>query len=170
MKKVVLLLLLILCSALAVRAQDAPRADLSVGYSYLREGFSGGANAQGGSFSGAGYVNSWLGIVGDFGLYHASQFGIGANTYTYMGGARLSANRDKSVSPFVQVLVGGTHIDVGGSSGNGAAFSGGGGLDLALSRHIAFRPQFDYIALHSSGDTLHCGRASISVVFRFGGR
>lgn len=171
MKKFALLVLVLLSSALGASAQEAPRGDLSVGYSYFREGFSGGANAQGGSFSGAGYLNSWLGIVGDFGLYHTSQSGINANTYTYMGGPRFSIARSKSVSPFVQFLAGGTHVDVSGfGSGNGSAFSGGGGLDLALSRHIAFRPQFDYIALHSSGGTLHCGRASLSVVFRFGGR
>ena len=43
MKKFVLLVAVGLFSALTVYAQEAPRADLSAGYSYFREGFSGGA-------------------------------------------------------------------------------------------------------------------------------
>ena len=68
MKKIVLLVLVVLTSALAASAQEAPRGDFSVGYSYFREGFSGGANTHGGSVSGAGYFNDWLGVVGDFGV------------------------------------------------------------------------------------------------------
>lgn len=170
MKKLFLLVLVTLFPALAASAQEAPRADLSVGYSFLREGFSGGANAHGGSVSGAGYLNNWLGIVGDFGVYHISQSGISANTYTYLGGPRFSVNRGKSVSPFVQALVGGDRLTAGGGSAKGFAWSTGGGVDLALTRHIAFRPQFDYIGLRFSNGTTHSARASLSIVFRFGGR
>jgi hypothetical protein len=59
-----------------VRAQELPAGDLSVGYSYLREGFNNGVNANGGGAALAGYVNRWLGITGDFGAYHAAPFGI----------------------------------------------------------------------------------------------
>ena len=171
MKKFVLLLLLVLSSALAARAQEAPRGDLSVGYSYFREGFSGGANTHGGSISGAGYFNNWLGIVGDFGVYHLSQSGVTANTYTFLAGPRLSANRGRSVSPFVQALVGADRLNVPGfGSTHGLSWSAGGGVDLAVSRHVAIRPQFDYIGLRFSNGTTHAARASISLVFRFGGR
>jgi hypothetical protein len=168
MKKFAFLVVVAFFSALPMCAQEAPRADLSAGYSYFREGFSGGANTHGGSVSGGGYFNDWLGVVGDFGVYHLSQSGVTANTYTFLGGPRLSANRGKSVSPFVQALVGGDRLTAGGGSTHGFAWSTGGGVDFALSRHIALRPQFDYIGLRFSNNTTHSARASISIVFRFG--
>ncbi len=78
-------------SVSAVRAQELPAADLSVGYSYFREGFSNGVNANGGTAAFTGYANRWLGITGDFGGYHASPFGVSANTYTFLVGPRFSA-------------------------------------------------------------------------------
>ena len=82
-------------SVSAVRSRELPAGDLSVGYSYLREGFSNEVNANGGTAALTGYVNRWLGITGDFGAYHASPFGISANTYTFNGRAtcRVSAFR-----------------------------------------------------------------------------
>src|SRR5258708_5967692 len=47
-------------SVSAVRAQELPAADLSVGYSYFREGFSNGVNANGGTAAFTGYANRWL--------------------------------------------------------------------------------------------------------------
>jgi len=169
MKKLVLLVLSGFFPALTVCAQEAaPRADLSVGYSYFREGYSNGANTHGGSISGAGYLNKWFGVVGDFGVYHLSQSGVRANTYTFLAGPRLSVNRGKSFSPFVQALVGGDRITLDGGSAHGLSWSTGGGVDIAVSRHIAFRPQFDYIGLRFANSTVHTARASFSIVFRFG--
>ena len=168
MKKLFLVVAAILFGSMAVRAQDAPRADISAGYSYLRQGFSDGVNSQGGSISGAGYFNHWLGLAGDFGVYHVSQSGISGNTYTYLFGPRFSAKRDKSVSPFAQVMVGGDHFSAGGGTVSGFSWSAGGGFDLALSHRIALRPQFDYIGLRYSDNTTNSVRASLSVVFRFG--
>src|SRR5262249_47359069 len=156
MPKLALVVLVVLSTALAAHAQEAPRGDFSVGYSYLREGFSGGANTNGGSVSGAAYFNDWLGVVGDFGVYHLSQSGVTANTYTFLGGPRLSASRGRSVSPFVQAIVGADRLTVPGfGSTHGFSWSTGGGVDLAVSRHIAIRPQFDYIGLRFSNGTTH---------------
>ncbi len=175
MRKFMFLALGILsCSATAVRAQEPAAADLSVGYSYLREGLSNGINANGGSVALTGYANRWLGITGDFGVYHASPFGISANTYTYLVGPRFAYRKSSRVTPFAQVLLGGAHLtaSAGGGSGsaNGFAFSGGGGIELGISRHLAFRPQVDYIGIHSNGSTGNSVRASASIVYRFGSR
>lgn len=167
MKKLARLVLMILGFAGSASAQEAPRADVSLGYSYFREGFSGGANTNGGSVSGAGYLNNWLGIVGDFGVYHLSESGVGVNTYTFLAGPRLIANRGKTVSPFVQALVGGDRLTAGGGRAHGFSWSAGGGLDFAVSRHIALRPQFDYIGLRFANGTTHSARASFGIVFRF---
>src|SRR5882724_2486448 len=144
----------------AVRAQELPAADLSVGYSYIREGFSNGVNANGGTAAFTGYDSRWLGITGDFGAYHASPFG--------------EYRHSERTAPFAQVLVGGAYLTAGASgisaSTSGFAWSAGGGIDLGLSRHLAFRPQFDYIGIHAAGGTLNSARASASVVYRFGSR
>ena len=58
----------------------------------------------------------------------------------------------------------------GFGSAHGFCWSTGGGVDLAVSRHIAIRPQFDYIGLRFSNGNIHSARASVSIVFRFGGR
>jgi opacity protein-like surface antigen len=115
-------------------------------------------------------LSNWFGVAGDFGVYHLSQSGTSANTFTFLAGPRLSANRGKSVSPFVQALVGGDRLTLSGfGSAHGFSWSTGGGVDLAVSRHIAIRPQFDYIGLRFSNGTTHSARASVSIVFRFGG-
>jgi len=163
-------ILFLACSA---SAQQTPPVEVSAGYSYLRLGGSGGVNQHGGSVSVAGNLNNWLGIVGDFGAYHNSSFGASLNTYTFMFGPRLSLRAGR-VTPFVQTLFGGAHLKASGfgfSSGiTPFAASVGGGVDLQLSRHIALRPQVDYIALRSHGSTQNAGRASLDLVFRFGGR
>jgi hypothetical protein len=163
-------ILLLACSA---SAQQAPPVEASAGYSYLRLGGSGGLNQHGGSVSVAGNVNNWLGIVGDFGAYHNSPFGASLNTYTFLFGPRFS-RRAGRVTPFVQTLFGGAHLKALGfgvsSSITPFATSVGGGVDLQLSRLIALRPQVDYIALRSHGSTQNAGRASLDLVFRFGGR
>src|SRR5260370_4378198 len=110
------------------------------------------------------------GITGDFGAYHASPFGVSANTYTFLVGPRFSYRHSERAAPFAQVLVGGAHLTAGATgisaSTSGFAWSAGGGIDLGLSRHLAFRPQFDYIGIHAAGGTLNSARASASVVYR----
>jgi hypothetical protein len=161
-------MVLVTCSASA----QAPRAEVSAGYSYLRLGGSGGTNQNGESFSIAGNVNPWVGIVGDFGFYHSSPFGVGLNTTTFMAGPRLTARSTGKVEPFFQFLVGGAHLSAGLDGFSTAvtpfAFSAGTGINIKASQHIAFRPQIDYIAMRYSGSTTNAIRASINVVFRFG--
>jgi len=171
-QKLLVVLLGSLGCVAAGAAQQAPSADFSLGYSYLREGFTDGANANGGSLALTVYPKDWLGITGDFGVYHTSISGVSADTYTYMAGPRFAYHRERRVSPFAQAMFGGAHLTAGAAgvsaSTNGFAWSAGGGLDLSLTRHIAFRPQFDYIGIHASGGTLNSARASVSIVFRFG--
>jgi hypothetical protein len=170
MKKTTWLVLGILMFTGAGSAQETPRADISIGYSYFRAGLSSGVNQQGGSVSVAGNVNRWFGVVGDFGAYHASPFGSSLNTYTFLVGPRFSARNPSRVTPFAQVLIGGAHLN--GSSGSTTPFavSAGGGVDLHVSRRLALRPQLDYLALRANGSTLNSARASLSLVFQFGGR
>ena len=169
MKKLFILAILLFALPLAARAQDLSPVEVSASYSFLRQGGSGGNNANGGSGSVAFNVNRWVGLASDFGYYHASSSSVSANTVTYLFGPRFSYRHSDRVTPFAQLLVGGAHVSVPGiGSTNGFSFSAGGGLDLAASRHVAFRPQFDYIGIHSHNNTLNNFRASFGVVFRFG--
>jgi hypothetical protein len=155
-------------------AQEKPKAEVSVGYSYLRLGGSNGVNQQGGSTSIAANLNRWFGIVGDFGGYHAFSSGASLDTYTFLFGPRFSLRRQGRVIPFAQVLLGGAHVTASGGGFSGGttplAISGGGGVDLRVSQHLALRPQVDYLALRSQGATLNSVRASFGIVFRFGGK
>jgi hypothetical protein len=172
MQKIFLTAAVILFSAAGVWAQDTPGAEVSASYSYLRFGVSNGVNQNGASVSFAGNFNRWLGLAGDVGGYHKSQNGNTFNTYTYMGGPRFSYRNSSQVTPFAQVLVGGAHGSLSGFGGsdsvNGFAYSAGGGLDLGLTKHLALRPQLDYIGMRFSGNTVNTVRGSFGIVFRFG--
>lgn len=172
MRKMILSAGLILLTATVSRAQDTPTAEVSASYSYLRFGVSNGVNQNGGSVSIAGNVNRWLGIAADLGGYHAAPSGVTVNTFTYMGGPRFSYRKSGSVTPFAQVLLGGVRgtLSAFGSSvsTNGFAYSAGGGVDFRVAKHVAFRPQLDYIGMRLGGGTVNTVRGSFGIVFRFG--
>jgi len=172
MRKMIPRLVMILFAAVGSRAQDTPAAEVSASYSFLGFGVSHGVNQNGASVSVAGNLNHWLGLAGDVGGYHKSEAGITFNTYTYMGGPRLSYRNSSHVTPFAQLLVGGARgsLSAFGSSGsgNGFAYSVGGGVNLGVTKHLALRPQLDYIGMRFSGNTVNTVRGSFSIVFRFG--
>jgi hypothetical protein len=174
MRKMILLVAVILFAAATSQAQETPGAEVSASYSYLRFGVSNGVNQNGASISVAGNLNHWLGITGDFGGYHKSQAGVTFNTYTYLGGPRFSHRKSSRVTPFAQVLVGGARGSLtgfgGSGSGNGFAYSAGAGVDLGLTKHLALRPQLDYMGMRFSGNTVNTVRGSFGIVFRFGNR
>jgi hypothetical protein len=166
MKRLVLLSFGLFLFALPSRAQSV---DVSVGYSYFRLGGSGGINQNGISGSVAYSPNRWLGVVGDFGGYHASPGGVSLNTYTYLFGPRLSLRNPSKVTPFAQVLFGGSRLTAGsgGGSSNQFAYSFGGGVDIGLLPHLALRPELDYVGLRNSGANTNCTRASLGFVVHF---
>src|SRR5437667_5831235 len=166
MRRLLLLSFGLFLFALPSRAQSV---DASVGYSYFRLGGSGGINQNGVSGSVAYNPNRWLGIVGDFGGYHASPFGVSLNTYTYLFGPRLTLRNPSKINPFAQVLLGGSRITAGsgGGSANQFAYSIGGGVDIGVLPHLAFRPQVDYIGLETSGSRTNCTRVSAGFVVHF---
>ncbi len=164
MKKLIFLALGLFLFAIPSRAQSV---DISGSYSYFHLGSPFDINQNGASGSIAYNPNRWLGLVGDFGAYHASPGGVSLNTYTYLFGPRLTLRNPTSINPFVQALVGGSRLSGGGGSSDQFAFSVGGGVDLGFAPHLAIRPQVDYVGLHNAGQTLNCTRASIGIVIHF---
>ncbi len=165
MKKALSVLAGLLVFSGMAHAQDTPKAELSVNYSYFRAGGVDGFALHGGSVSLAGNVKDWFGVVGDFGAYHGQPaFSGGLNIQTYMVGPRFSVRSNDRVTPFGQVLAGGFH----GLGTNGFALSAGGGLDVKVTDHFAIRAfQVEYVLLRSQGNSLNSPRVSAGVVFRF---
>jgi hypothetical protein len=168
MKKPIILFLALSAFAIPSRAQSI---DVSAGYSYFRLGGSGGINQNGVSGSVAYNLKTWdwLGLVGDFGGYHGSVLGVSLNTYTYLFGPRLTLRNPSKINPFAQALLGGSRITIGsgGGSSNQFAYSVGGGVDIGLLPHLAFRPQVDYVGLNTSPSRTNCTRVSAGFVVHF---
>ena len=153
MRKVGFLLGVVLLASLTAAAQDAPKADVCFGYSYIRANpHTSGApslNLNGGSASVAYYPTSSFGIVGDFGGYHVgtvSDVSVNSNLYTYLLGPRL-VYRGK-VTPYAQVLFGGAHATrtAIGATGSRNSFAMSAGLDVKATEHIGMRlAQVDYL-------------------------
>jgi hypothetical protein len=114
MRKIGCFLALAFLLCLTASAQDAPKAEAFLGYSYLRANpaTSGvpGFNLNGGSGSIAFNLWNSLGIVGDFGGYHIGNIGgsgVDATLYTYLFGPRFSYRAHERVTPFAQARFGG---------------------------------------------------------------
>ena len=145
-----------------------PRAELFLGYSYLRALPAPTTGNRlmwmnGGSTSLALNFNRYLGIVGDFGAYTNSQMrfqggyagtvdvdneNVGA--FSYLFGPRISFRNHSRVTPFVQALFGEMHANEVTLSNctfsctllpseDTFAWTAGGGLDVRVRRHFAIR-------------------------------
>lgn len=168
-----------------------PAAELFLGYSYIRfrpPSVSGTDNfdLHGGTASFAGNVNRWFGLVGDFGGYKVTGLpsGASASFYTFMFGPRFS-HRGHRWTPFAQFLFGDayTKTDISTPSpgfftpaafhANAFATAMGGGLDLKLSKRIAWRVlQAEYLLtkFQDGVDNRQNNiRLATGLVFRFGG-
>jgi hypothetical protein len=184
-----------------------PKVELFLGYSRFGVGFNSSTGTignrmvglNGGSASLAFNFNRFVALIADIGGYDDSQLlltGTGANlpitanasgtAFTYLFGPRFTLGKERRVSVFAQVLVGGVHasaVTVANCSctplpaQNALAMTGGGGVDIRLTHHIALRPiQAEYMltrfAAIPSGSNANQNdlRLSSGLVFRFGGK
>jgi len=127
--------LVLACGALA-SAQQVPKAELDLDYSFARYAPS-ASYTKGHSFNGGGgrivfNVNHWLGIAGDFQGYNSNttQFTIPAGSPNFPGGVNGSVSgnlftylfgpvikfRNGPVQPFFDVLPGAAHSNVYGNA------------------------------------------------------
>ena len=194
MKRLALFCGVLLLFAGVASAQDAPKAEVFGGYSFLHVSNDGGsANFNGGTGSLAYNLTPWLGVVGDVGGYHWSQSSTdeSANAVTYLFGPKISYRRGP-ITPFVQVLVGGAHLsgsetDCGtarvhheGTAGGGCvnlsqnafALTFGGGVDWNATPHIGIRVvQAEYLMTRfnevTGNNQQNNARISTGVVFRW---
>jgi outer membrane protein OmpA-like peptidoglycan-associated protein len=161
-----------------------PRFEIAGGFSYVN--FNPGSpfdsfNNYGGSGSFAYNPSRYLGLVAEFSGYKF-QRNIGGpvvdgNWNTWLFGPPLNLRRDYFV-PFVEFLVGGSHGNpqvTGSNTQNAFALAAGGGMDVVLSKHVAWRfAQIDYLMSNFSGPSLGGSarqdnlRLGTGIVLRFG--
>jgi opacity protein-like surface antigen len=165
--------------AAVASAQDAPKAEVFGGYSYLRlnpgSGFS-GINLNGWNASVTGNFNSWFGIKADFsGQYGSPNIGginVDTNVYSFLFGPQISARGDRATG-FAHALFGASRAE-GSSLGVSISDTGfgmalGGGFDYKLADSLAIRPaQVDYLLTRIGGSNQHNVRYSAGIVLRFG--
>ena len=161
-----------------------PRYEVGAGYSYVlfNPGGSFGAfDNHGGMGSFAFNASRYLGLVAEFTEYNFDRSVGGTSVRgswnTWLFGPRLNLRLDYFV-PFVEFLVGGSHGDpqlTGTSTQNAFALAGGGGVDVVLSKNVAWRfAQIDYLMTNFSGVNLGGNarqdnlRLSTGIVIRFG--
>jgi opacity protein-like surface antigen len=179
MKKLVLASLVFAFLPLLSRAQEeTPKAELYVGYDYVRLTTGGYSfNFNGGSGQLAYNVNDWLGVVGDLGGYYTNN-GFRAGIISYQFGPRVNLlgnglRGHGKVTPFAHILFGGARsIDV--SPENTFAMTVGGGVDFKISEHFAIRPvQAEYFRTNftdGANNRQNSFRYSAGIIFRFGTR
>lgn len=184
MRKAWCLFGLVLLLAVSAAAQDNPKADVFLGYSYVRANpgsTSGipGFNLNGGSANVAFNATPTFGVVADFGGYHVGNIGgvpASGAIYSYLFGPRISFRGDR-VTPFAQALFGGAHATAGAAgtsaTANTFAMALGGGLDVKATEHVAVRlVQAEYLMTRfdvtGTGRTnQNNARISAGIIFRW---
>ena len=142
---------------------------------------------QGGGASFTYNTSKWLGLTGELSGYDfkrnefpftGTNTSINGGMITYLFGPRLNWRKFDYFVPFAQFLLGGAHsgIEMTGT-GNQSAFalSGGGGVDMVLTKSIAWRvAQIEYLMTNFSGAALGGNsrqddlRVGTGIVLRFG--
>ena len=167
MKRLLLAAITALAWGTVAWAQITPAMEVSVGYSAILFDENLGRTANGGSSSLALNLNHWLGVEGDFGLYHTSYIapGLAAGTFTF--GPRLTYRHWNHLTPFAHALLGGARSGV-----TALAFGAGGGADITLDSQgrFALRPQVEYFGFRANGNTTNTLSVGMGFVFRIGRR
>ena len=176
------------CAGLTSAQEESPLPQVEVGLTYSGIHLNAANNnsqitGNGGSGAFEYNINKWLGAVADLGGYANTRDGIEHNAFTYMFGPRFNWRYNR-LTPYLQSLFGGANVwnGVNSNTQNTFALAIGGGVDYALTRHIAIKPlQVEYFlsqfnserlggATSSFGNHQNGVRYSAGVVFRFGSK
>lgn len=171
MKKLIILVALLFCTCVAVKAQEccSGRFEVFGGYSYLNispktdripadsanNRFDGRIGQHGFGINLVGNLSANIGIVADFSRNTADEdrriLNVKADTRTmvFLFGPRFSSRSD-TMTAFGQVLIGVMKRRIASEEFNlshtDLAFALGGGVDIGATKHFAIRLfQFDYI-------------------------
>ena len=178
---------LFLLGAAPSYAQGTPRVELSGGYSFMRDADRGEDFSKGWYASAIGNIASWVGVAteigGNYRLCAKCQRGpftsatfrgtdLHLKVYTFMAGPRFASRAISAVTPFAQVLFGGSHASGGfqfdGALTTGATYQPGAGVDLNVTPRLGVRLQGDYRVIRTQGHNGKESRFLAGVVFRSG--
>ena len=194
MKSSSILLSAFLVSGVVASAQETstPVAEVGLSYSYIRVN-PGGTLSSYNANGGYGYAeynfHKVFGLVGELGANRVGDvngFQVGNTTFEYLFGPRFNW-RHSRFTPYIQALVGGERFSNGFNPGaadprlfasqNNFAAALGGGLDIAVTNHIAVKPfQLEWITTQFNNSAANLNyvqnnlRYSAGVVFRFGSK
>ena len=162
-----------------------PRFEINGGYSYIN--FDPGDpfrnfNNHGGTGGFTYNANRVLGLTAEVGGYngHRDVNGVrqSASLTSYLFGPRLNLRMFDHFVPFAEFLFGGAHGNLGFTgdrSQNAFALAAGGGVDVVLTKNLAWRfAQIDYLMTNFSGPSLNANarqnnlRLGSGLVLRFG--
>jgi len=180
MKRFLLVFGAILLCGIPVLAQDYPKAEVFMGYEWIRFGSAMGGNPNVNFNGGGGSVlynfSPVIGLKAEFtgagigNLPQTTSSGTttltrSGNFFSYLFGPQFTIRKSERVQPFVHLLFGGAYSNVyanvttttgtsataeGGKHAFALAF--GAGFDVKVGKHIAIRPgQFDYFMTRFSG-------------------
>jgi outer membrane protein OmpA-like peptidoglycan-associated protein len=167
-----------------------PRYEVGISFEYIDFSPRGDFNrfqGYGGSGSFTYNVNRWLGLTleGGDASFSRTEFPLTGNQThidggltTIMGGPRLNLRHFDRFVPFLEFMAGTAHSG-NGMTGRGSQYTyamvGGGGVDLALTKNVAWRvAEIDYLWTNFSGPAVGSTarqdsfRASTGLVLRFG--
>jgi opacity protein-like surface antigen len=168
-------------------AQGTPRAELSGGYSFMHDADRGEDFSTGWYGSAVGNINNWIGVATEIGgnyrtcrkcergpftsaVFRGTDLHL--RVLTYMAGPRLASRAISAVTPFAQVLVGGSHASGGfqfdGALTTGFTYQPGAGIDVNVTPKVGIRLQGDYRVIRTQGHNGKESRVLAGVVFRSG--
>lgn len=173
--------------------KEAPKVELAGTYAYLRlnlkgaGGWSEGLQVNGGTGSITFNVTNSLGIVGEIGGYNSSTVssaqGQDVSFASYLFGPRYSIRKWDVVTPYFQTTFGGvkgnhslfatgTGTELINTGTNSFAWTMGGGMDAAVTKHLAVRViQAEYFLTRWNGlgnNNQNSFRVETGLVWRFG--
>jgi outer membrane protein OmpA-like peptidoglycan-associated protein len=162
-----------------------PRYEITGMFDYVSFNPGGGFasfNNYGGSGAFTWNATRWLGLTEELGGLSYNRIVNGTTLHggitTFLVGPRVNFRRFDYFVPFVELMVGAGHAGpemTGNNSQTAFALVAGGGVDIALTRNIAWRfAEIDYLSTSFYGDSLAAGgrenslRLGTGIVLRFG--
>ncbi len=161
-----------------------PRYEVAGGYSFVRfipgEPFD-AFNNHGGTGSFTVNASKWFGLTAELGSYHFGNrdiSGTGGVFTTYLFGPRFNLRRFDYFVPFGEALIGGSSAGVamvGNQKQNSFASALGGGVDVVITKNLAWRfVQIDYLVTNFTGTAVggnarqNSLRMGTGLVYRWG--
>jgi len=176
-----------LSAAAPLVAAATPTYEGAGAYAYMHDNDRSENFPAGWAFAATGTGNSGSGLVVDAGgndtVCQSRQRGpfatqafrgtdLDIRIHTYLGGPRIASHALSAVTPFAQVLFGGSHMSGGtefdGALNTGFTYQPGAGLDVHVAPRIAIRVEGDYRVIRTTGHNNKESRVLAGAVYAFG--